>query len=232
MDFNYSIFNQYNESVYSKSKKLPKVSSSIVIAEAINISKFASGSYKMELILSDSVSGGSSQNSKRFTIINPSVQDTHSVFLDSDVLSSEFFEMDESQLENVFQFSRYIGTKREIDTWKLLNNLTEKRNFLYSFWKNRDEDPTTPFNKYKSDFFARVEIAAKRFENMNRVGWKTDRGRVFCIYGEADEIERYPNETDSKPYEIWNYYGIEFKCGFMHTSCRFGIIHWMQCGKG
>jgi len=209
LDFDYYISNQYNEQVYSKRRKYPKMASSIVVAEAVNVSKYPSGSYTMTLTLSDSVSGIESQNSKRFTIVNPSVADTHSVLLAKDVITSEFADMDDSELNDVFMFSKYIASKQEMDTWKILQNVTEKRNFLYDFWKRRDEDPGTPLNMYKNDYFERVEIAAKRFENMNMIGWKTDRGRVFCVYGEPDEIERYPNEGGSKPYEIWNYYSIE-----------------------
>ncbi|UCH65583.1 MAG: GWxTD domain-containing protein, partial [Ignavibacterium sp.] len=33
--------------------------------------------------------------------------------------------------------------------------------------------------------------------------------RVYLIYGEPSEIDRYPNQTDSRPYEIWSYQDIE-----------------------
>jgi GWxTD domain-containing protein len=235
LDLNYNILNPYNENVYSKKRKFPKMASSIVVAEAINVSKFPSGSYTMSLVLSDSANGTNAQNVKRFTIVNPAVEDTHTVVLNTEVMSSEFMQMDADDLEKVFQFSRYIATKKEKEVWALLSSLTEKRNFLFDFWKRRDEDPNTPINKYKNDFFERVEIAAKRFENINTVGWKTDRGRVFCIYGEPDEIERYPNEEATKPYEIWSYYGIEGGVTFVFAEL-FGfsdmnLIHSTKIGE-
>jgi hypothetical protein len=55
----------------------------------------------------------------------------------------------------------------------------------------------------------RVEIANQRFTAMSRPGWKSDRGRVYLTYGEPSEIERFPNQTDSKPYEIWYYNELE-----------------------
>ena len=44
---------------------------------------------------------------------------------------------------------------------------------------------------------------------MGKEGWQTDRGRVYLLYAEPDEVERFPNQGDSKPYEIWQYNQIE-----------------------
>ena len=44
---------------------------------------------------------------------------------------------------------------------------------------------------------------------MGKEGWKTDRGRVYLIYGGPDEIERFPNEIETRPYEIWHYESVE-----------------------
>ena len=40
-------------------------------------------------------------------------------------------------------------------------------------------------------------------------GWRTDRGRVYIIYGPPDEVERYPYSENMKPYEIWHYYNLQ-----------------------
>jgi len=29
------------------------------------------------------------------------------------------------------------------------------------------------------------------------------------VYGNPDEIDRHPNETDMKPYEVWSYHSLE-----------------------
>jgi hypothetical protein len=44
---------------------------------------------------------------------------------------------------------------------------------------------------------------------MSRDGWKTDRGRVYILYGEPDEIRRYPSTQNSRPYETWLYRQLE-----------------------
>ena len=44
---------------------------------------------------------------------------------------------------------------------------------------------------------------------MGRDGWKTDRGRVYVLYAEPDEVQRFPSSENAKPYEKWNYNQIE-----------------------
>ncbi|HSD62676.1 MAG TPA: GWxTD domain-containing protein, partial [Ignavibacteriaceae bacterium] len=61
----------------------------------------------------------------------------------------------------------------------------------------------------KKEYFGRVEKANKLYTNIQRKGWKTDRGRVLLLYGDPSEIERYPNQVDTKPYEIWHYNDLE-----------------------
>ena len=69
--------------------------------------------------------------------------------------------------------------------------------------------PPSAQNMSYRDFVKRVDESNKRFGNSFRAGWKTDRGRVLIMYGEPSEIDRYPNQEDTKPYEIWRYNDIE-----------------------
>lgn len=34
----------------------------------------------------------------------------------------------------------------------------------------------------------------------------SDMGRVFIIYGQPDDIERYQMQFETKPYQIWYYF--------------------------
>jgi hypothetical protein len=44
---------------------------------------------------------------------------------------------------------------------------------------------------------------------MRREGYRSDRGRVHIMYGVPDDVERHPNETDMRPYEVWSYHAIQ-----------------------
>ena len=80
---------------------------------------------------------------------------------------------------------------------------------MYEFWKKRDTDISTPENEALREFITRIDESNKRFGTMSKIGWKTDRGRVYILNGEPNEIERFPNQMDTKPYEIWHYNDIE-----------------------
>ena len=117
--------------------------------------------------------------------------------------------MSEEELNQAFSESNYLATKQERDQWQGLSNEQAKKQFLFDFWQVRDLTPGTPLNEYKREYFDRVKEANKRYSNIQQRGWKTDRGRVLLLYGEPSEIERYPNQVDTKPYEIWHYNDLE-----------------------
>jgi len=104
-----------------------------------------------------------------------------------------------------------------------------KRKLLYEFWNRRDDDPSTPGNLRKSEYFKRVDYSNEHFRNAFRDGWKTDRGRVFIVYGPPDEVERHTNEVDTKPYEVWTYNsiqgGVEFVFGDRSGFSDYVLLH-------
>ncbi len=62
---------------------------------------------------------------------------------------------------------------------------------------------------FREEYLARVSYVNANFAAMNREGYRTDRGRVYIMYGVPDEVERHPNETDMRPYEVWFYHSIQ-----------------------
>ena len=50
----------------------------------------------------------------------------------------------------------------------------------------------TPNNEKYEEYLSRIREADRRFTTMQREGWKTDRGRVFLIYGPPDDINHFP----------------------------------------
>ena len=89
----------------------------------------------------------------------------------------------------------------------------------------------------------RVRVATNKYKSLSRKGWQSDMGRVYILYGEPSEIERHPNESNMKPYEVWKYNDIEggalfifgdltgFKNYILLTSTKRGEIqdyNWQQ----
>ena len=56
-----------------------------------------------------------------------------------------------------------------------------------------------------------MEPSNPPIRSSHRLRWsgKTDRGRVVIVYGQPDDIDRHPNETEVRPYEVWSYNNIQ-----------------------
>ncbi len=204
------LLNSNNKTVFNKSRIFPRNSASAVDVGAINISKYPSGAYTLVDVATDTVKNLTVYSSKKIFIYNPGVVDTTPVDVaDNSVLTSEFASMSEEELDQAFKESKYVAVKQEKDQWEALKSEDAKRKFLFDFWKARDLTPGTPVNEYKREYFERVKKANSLYSNIQQKGWKTDRGRVLLLYGEPSEIERYPNQVDTKPYEVWHYNELE-----------------------
>ncbi|NCQ17329.1 MAG: hypothetical protein COW85_13390 [Ignavibacteria bacterium CG22_combo_CG10-13_8_21_14_all_37_15] len=204
------VYNASGNVVFSKKKTLSNKTESRVEVSTVNISKMPTGAYTLVLVATDSTASQKAFSSKKFFVYNPSVADTSFKPMgNSDFMASQFAILSVEECDHFFAKSKYLANRNELEQFKNVSSVEGKREFLYKFWKGRDEIPETPENETFMNYFSRVEQANQKFSAMKKEGWKTDRGRVFLLYGEPSEIERYPNQLDSKPYEIWQYHNLE-----------------------
>jgi GWxTD domain-containing protein len=203
------IFNSKNSLVYENSKTMNSTRESIVEVGTINLSKYPTDTYTLMLKISEDGTDKYVASSKKFFLVNPKITAAPENLAKSNYISSEFGVLQQEECDDLFQKSKVLASSSEKDGYKKLDSLNLKREFLYNFWKRRDPTPETEENEFKKVFLERVEIANARYSTMNTPGYKTDRGRVFLQYGDPDEVERFPNETNTKPYETWTYKSIE-----------------------
>jgi GWxTD domain-containing protein len=115
----------------------------------------------------------------------------------------------------------YIITDEERAAFKQLSNDEERDNFIEAFWQRRDPTPDTEENEYKEEHYQRIAYANEHFA-AGVPGWKTDRGRIYIVFGKPDEIEDHPSggsyerpmeegggETSTFPFAQWRYRYIE-----------------------
>ena len=115
----------------------------------------------------------------------------------------------------------WIITDEERAAFKQLSNDEERENFIESFWQRRDPTPDTAENEFKEEHYRRIAYANEHFP-AGIPGWKTDRGRIYIVFGPADEIESHPSggtyerpmeegggSTSTFPFEQWRYRYIE-----------------------
>jgi len=115
----------------------------------------------------------------------------------------------------------YIITDEEKKSFRRLQNDDEREQFIEQFWLRRDPTPDTEENEYKEEHYRRIAYANEHFAS-GIPGWKTDRGRIYIVYGPPDEIESHASggtyerpieegggETSTYPFEKWRYRYIE-----------------------
>ncbi|OGU29685.1 MAG: hypothetical protein A2057_17500 [Ignavibacteria bacterium GWA2_35_9] len=225
------IFNSKGELISNKFKKISTNVDSRAEVGSININKFPTDKYTLIITLIDSVNNYGISSSKRFYIYNPSVEVTDSLYNESatNVLATQFGVMSEEELDDLFEKSKYIATSSEIDQYDNLTGAEGKRSFSNQFWIARDSDPSTPRNEFYLDYLDRIQRCNQVYSTLGKQGWKTDRGRVYLKYGEPSEIERFPNQLDTKPYEIWYYNeiqgGVIFIFADLTNFSDYQVIH-------
>jgi GWxTD domain-containing protein len=211
-------------------KMKPRSYDSNVEVGMMKVAALRTGAYVFTYTIMDSVENVKYTNAKKFWVYNPSLPpDTLVSPTSSDVMASEYATMTEQEMDKEFDQSKYVATKDEIDHYKSLKGEDAKRKALFDFWGKRDEDKSTIVNEMKQEHFKRVDYTNLNYRTGKKDGWRSDRGRVYIMYGPPDEIERHVNEIDTKPYEIWQYHslqgGVEFIFGDRTGFSDYILLH-------
>ncbi len=111
----------------------------------------------------------------------------------------------------------YIITNEERAAFKKLATDEEREQFIEQFWERRNPNPGSLENEFKEEYYRRIAYVNERFSS-GIPGWKSDRGRIYIMYGPPDEIESHPSggsylrppeegggETSTYPFETWRY---------------------------
>jgi GWxTD domain-containing protein len=205
-----SVFNTSGKEILHQDRKRVRSNESSVEVGTMNVSKLPNGTYSFFFALTDSLGNPKLSSGKKFFIYNPNVIDSAALKVASiDVLSSEYATMSEEELDKEFHEAMYLESSDDKDKYSELKDVAAKRKFIFDFWRMRDSDPLTLANETKEEYLRRVEYANTHFKAISRTGYRSDRGRVYCMYGPPDEIQRHPNEGDIRPYEIWEYHSIQ-----------------------
>ena len=116
---------------------------------------------------------------------------------------------------------RYVITSQERSVFLKLTTVEEKERFIESFWQRRDPAPRTSWNEFKEEHYRRIAYANETFHS-GQNGWRTDRGRIYIVFGPPTSIERHPTGgtylrpleegggmTTTHPFERWYYNHLE-----------------------
>ena len=204
-----SLFDPHGRKVYLKEKKLTHPLAATVDVGVINISKYPTGKYTLILSLTDSTRNLGVTSKKDLFVYNPGIKDTTTFATSNNqVLSSQFAFLSSEECDNIFDKAQYISSDKEKSQYDKIHTVEGKRDFLYKFWKSKSEESGESHYDFTT-YMDRVRVANEKYKNIGKKGWLTDMGRVYIKYGEPSQVEKYPNSSHTRPYEVWKYDGME-----------------------
>jgi GWxTD domain-containing protein len=130
-------------------------------------------------------------------------------------------ELDSSYRQWLSEDVTYIISPEERNAFLQLDTNEEREQFIEQFWLRRSSNPDLPQNDFKEEHYRRIAYANEHFAS-GIPGWKTDRGRMYIMWGPADEVESHPTggtydrpmeegggSTTTYPWETWRWRYLE-----------------------
>ncbi len=115
----------------------------------------------------------------------------------------------------------YIITPEERSAFVHLQTNEEREQFIEQFWQRRNPDPDSAENTFKEEHYRRIAYANEHYAS-GIPGWKSDRGRIYIMWGPPDEVDTHPSggsydrpategggSTSTYPFEDWRYRYLE-----------------------
>jgi GWxTD domain-containing protein len=115
----------------------------------------------------------------------------------------------------------YIISPEERHSFLQLSTNEEREQFIEAFWQRRNPDPDSPENTFKEEHYRRIAYANEHYAS-GIPGWKTDRGKIYIMWGPPDEVDSHPTggnwdrpsdqgggSTQTYPWESWRYRYLE-----------------------
>ena len=136
-------------------------------------------------------------------------------------MKNAYKELDDQYKQWLNEDVVYIISPEERSAFLQLDTNEEREQFIEQFWLRRSSNPDLPDNDFKEEHYRRIAYANEHYAS-GIPGWKTDRGRIYIIWGPPDEIDSHPTggtydrpmdegggSTTTYPWEKWRYRYLE-----------------------
>ncbi len=228
-EFQYWVTNSKGDTLKNrKPVKKSIIGPTLVEAGGMNVMALPADIYFIHARVRDLTTGAIASNWKKFQVYKPTHKDTTRQKTTNALpaVADYYQTFSKEQLLEEFDEAKYIASRQEIKIFKNLQNAPAMRKFLTQFWRRRDNISQVSSGTSRREYLQRVSYVNSRFRSMGRPGWKSDRGRVYILYGEPDEYERHTNSMDLLPYVIWKYHNLEGGAEFVFVDeDGFGDYH-------
>ncbi len=114
----------------------------------------------------------------------------------------------------------YIASPGSVDSLRK-GTFEERRKNIARFWSTRANGDTAVAGAMQKEFYKRVDFANEHFGTGMTEGWRTDRGRIYILYGSPDQIENHDKRLsadsfrNSPSYQVWYYYKLKLRLVFV-----------------
>lgn len=114
----------------------------------------------------------------------------------------------------------YIITPEERCVFLHLDTEEERNQFIEQFWSAREADPISLDYDFKVEHYQRIVFANEKYGGQID-GWKTDRGRIYVLFGPPDSVNQnttpvpgnaelgQTTNAQLRPSEAWHYHYIK-----------------------
>ena len=103
----------------------------------------------------------------------------------------------------------YIITPDERCAFLHLNADEEREQFIEQFWHRRSVHPISLDYDFKAEFYRRVVFANEKYGSKLLAGRKTDRGRLYVIFGPPDSVDEKSDPAAPHSIETWRYHSVK-----------------------
>ncbi len=107
------------------------------------------------------------------------------------------------ELDEVVGVMRYILPYSEYKQLKGKDE-SEKWEAINIYWKEKDPSSETDENELLNELNERVRFSNKNFSILMH-GWRSDRGRIYIIYGEPQIVDETYRDNRGYNYQKWVY---------------------------
>lgn len=198
-----SVLDAVGKEIITRDRPRRRAGESSVIVDNIPVKNLRTGTYAMIVSLLDADGKPSTSASRKLYVYNETLGIDSTLLTTASTLPMpQYMSMDESEIDREFQWAKYAAADDEKSMYGGLQGVDAKRRFMSDFWRQRSPG-------LREEYLSRVAYANTNFRVLSREGYKTDRGRVVIVYGQPDDIDRHPNETEVRPYEVWSYNNIQ-----------------------
>ncbi len=198
----------------------------------INISKLGTGNYNLVIGVKDEKNVMHVESKYFFRRLNRNVDVAALAKADEQRTIAEYFgncnnpDTLKMFVECLWPIANGIDKERTINQ-SLKKDPKMMKNFIIDFWQRRAAD-TANAVKMWATYYKSVKEVMALFRCGKQPGYYSDRGRVYLQYGKPNQRAEQNMESNTFPYEIWQYYHLtDGANGNSFTNRKFVFVNKM-----